>query len=197
MTVTLADRGTARDVHDLLAERWSPRSFDPDAVLDDATLVRLLEAARWAASAMNAQPWRFLVARRGTEAHARLFATLAGTNQLWAGDASVLVLAVADTQDAEGNPWHYAAYDTGQAVAQLTVQAHADGLAVHQMGGFDRDAVAEAFSLPERLVPQVVVAVGTPSTPERLPDFLAERETAPRQRRELADLLLNPEDLPR
>lgn len=193
----LLERGTARDVHELLAARWSPRSFDPAAVLDDAQLTRLLEAARWSSSAMNVQPWRFLVAHRGTPPHAALVATLTGTNRLWAGDASALILVVADTQDADGNPWHYAAYDTGRAVAQLTVQAHAEGLAVHQMGGFDHAAVATAFTLPERLVPQVVVAVGTASDPDRLPDVLAAREIAPRQRLALADLLLNPEVLPR
>src|ERR1700734_472812 len=93
---------TAVPVHPLLAERWSPRAFDRSHELDDAALTALLEAARWAPSAANSQPWRFLVTRRGDEAHARLFAALAPGHQAWAGAASTLVLVAARTAAEDG-----------------------------------------------------------------------------------------------
>src|SRR6201997_5068740 len=97
MTRHLSGKGarTAAPVHPLLAERWSPRGFDRAHELDDVALTALLEAARWAPSAQNSQPWRFLVTRRGEEAHARLLAALAPGNQAWAGAASALILVAA------------------------------------------------------------------------------------------------------
>src|SRR5581483_6605899 len=177
-------------VHPLLAERWSPRGFDQVHELADDRLTALLEAARWAPSAANSQPWRFGVARRGEEAHARLFAALARGNQAWAGAASALVLVAARTADGDGRPQPWALYDTGQAVAALVTQAQADGLAVHQMGGFDTEAVRTAFGLDEALTPVVVLAVGLQAGPAGLPEHLASREAAPRTRHPLAGLLL-------
>ncbi|MFZ5850634.1 MAG: nitroreductase family protein [Actinomycetota bacterium] len=186
----------AKSLHQLLAQRWSPRAFDPEHEVADATLVRLLEAARWAPSAANTQPWRFLVARRGTAAFDRLFAVLAPGNQVWAGRASVLLLVAAETVDPDGRPRTHAGYDTGQAVAHLTVQAQAEGLDVHQMGGFDAPAAAAAFDLPPHLSPVVVVALGRRTHPGTLPEPLAARETAPRTRRPVGELLLPAGDLP-
>ena len=151
---------TTVPVHPLLAERWSPRGFDQAHELADDRLTALLEAARWAPSAANSQPWRFLVARRGEQAHARLFAALAPGNQAWAGAASALVLVAARTAGEDGRPQPWALYDTGQAVAALVTQAQADGLAVHQMGGFDTGAVQAGFGLGEALTPVVVLAIG-------------------------------------
>jgi nitroreductase len=135
---------TTVSVHPLLAERWSPRGFDRAHEIGGEALAALLEAARWAPSAGNSQPWRFLVTRRGEPAHDRLFAALAPGNQAWAGAASALILVAARTAGDEGRPQPWALYDTGQAVAALVTQAQADGLAVHQMGGFDTDAVRAA-----------------------------------------------------
>jgi nitroreductase len=104
-------------VHPLLAERWSPRSFDTAAELTDRQLCALLEAARWAPSAGNSQPWRFLVARRGTAEFGRLFGTLKPGNQAWAGRASALILVAAETTDPAGRPRPWALYDTGQAAS--------------------------------------------------------------------------------
>ena len=140
---------TTVPVHPLLAERWSPRGFDQAHEIGDDSLTALLEAARWAPSAGNSQPWRFLVTRRGDEAHGRLFAALAPGNQAWAGAASALVLVAARTAGDDGRPQPWALYDTGQAVAALVTQAQADGLAVHQMGGFDTAAVRAGFGLGE------------------------------------------------
>jgi nitroreductase len=177
-------------VHPLLAERWSPRGFDRAHEIGDEALAALLEAARWAPSAQNSQPWRFLVTRRGEPAHDRLFAALAPGNQAWAGAASALILVAARTAGDDGRPQPWALYDTGQAVAALVTQAQADGLSVHQMGGFDTDAVRAELGLGENLTPVVVLAVGRHDSEAGLPEPLAAREAAPRTRHPLGDLLL-------
>ncbi|WDZ83266.1 nitroreductase family protein [Micromonospora cathayae] len=181
---------TAHPLHPLLAERWSPRSFDPEHGLDHADLTPLLEAARWAPSANNSQPWRFLVTRRGTDDFVRLYDTLSAGNQVWAGAASALLLVAAETVDGDGRARSHALYDTGQAVAHLVVQAQAHGLVTHQMGGFDAGAVRAAFDLPDQVTPVVVLAVGQVAAADRLPAPLAAREEAPRSRLPLDSLLL-------
>jgi len=181
---------TTVPVHPLLAERWSPRGFDRAHELDDEGLTALLEAARWAPSAQNSQPWRFLVTRRDEEAHVRLFAALAPGNRAWAGTASALVLVAARTGGDDGSPQPWALYDTGQAVAALVTQAQADGLAVHQMGGFDTAAVRAEFGLGDTLTPVVVLAIGRRDSATELPEPFAAREAAPRTRRPVSDLLL-------
>lgn len=173
-----------------LAERWSPRAFDPEAVVDEAKLTAALEAARWSPSANNSQPWRFVVARRGSEAFAAIVENLMGFNQLWAGAAGALVVAFAETVDAEGAERPWARYDVGQAVAHLSVQAHHDGLHTHQMGGFVADGLRQAFGIEERFVPVSVTALGMLGDAESLPEQLRERELAPRTRRPLEDVVL-------
>jgi nitroreductase len=179
-------------LHPLLAERRSPRALDAARRVDAAALRRILEAARWAPSANNSQPWRFGLARRGDAAFDALFAALMPGNQAWAGRASALVLVAAADADREGRALRWAPYDAGQAVAHLTVQAQAEGLVVHQMGGFDPDAAARAFHLPERTTPLVVLAVGYHDPAADLPAPLAERERAPRVRAAVDELLLEP-----
>jgi nitroreductase len=181
---------TAVPVHPLLAERWSPRGFDRAHELGDDDLSALLEAARWAPSAGNSQPWRFLVTRRGEPAHTRLFAALNPGNQAWAGAASALILVAARVAADDGTPHPWALYDTGQAAAALVTQAQAHGLAVHQIGGFDTAAVRAGFGLEDNLVPVVVIAAGRADPDADLPEHLAAREAAPRTRRPVADLLL-------
>jgi nitroreductase len=190
---TAAMRKTASTtvpVHPLLAERWSPRGFDRAHEIGDEALSALLEAARWAPSAQNSQPWRFLVTRRGEPAHDRLYAALAPGNQTWAGAASALILVAARTAGDDGRPQPWALYDTGQAVAALVTQAQADRLSVHQMGGFDTGAVRAELGLGENLTPVVVLAVGRHDSEAGLPEPLAAREAAPRTRHPLGDLLL-------
>jgi nitroreductase len=181
---------TSVPVHPLLAERWSPRGFDRAHELGDRALTALLEAARWAPSSKNSQPWRFLVTRRGEEVHRRLFAALAPGNQAWAGAASALVLVAARTVGDDGRPHRWALYDTGQAVAALVIQAQADGLAVCQIGGFDTAAVRAEFGLGEDLTPVVILAIGRGGGTADLPEHLAAREATPRTRRPVSDLLL-------
>jgi nitroreductase len=173
-------------LHPLLAQRWSPRAFDPDAVLDDVALGALLEAARWAPSSMNHQPWRFVVARRGDAVHATVLERLAPANQRWARHAAALVVAVAEVE-RDGHHLGSARYDLGLAVAQLVLQATADGLATHQMGGFDHAGLHSDLAMPAGFVPVVVVAVGPAGDPAGLDEDLKTRERAPRHRRPLAE----------
>ena len=180
---------TAVPLHPLIAERWSPRGFDASHVLTRADLLPLLEAARWAPSAGNTQPTRWVVTLRGEHAYDRLAGCLSSGNQPWAPRASALLVAVSLEADEDGRPYPWHLHDTGQATALLTVQAHAQGLHVHQMGGFDADGVRREFGLSERQRPSVVVAVGVPGG-EALPERLAQRESAERTRRPLEELLL-------
>jgi nitroreductase len=179
-------------LHPLLATRRSSRAFDQGHQLDDATLTNLLDAARWAPSANNSQPWRFGVARRGEAAFDALAGALNVGNRGWAARASVLLLVAAADVDTSGRHLPWAAYDVGQSVAHLTVQAQAAGLLVHQMGGFDARAAARVFDLPASVTPLVVVAIGRHDADAALPEPLAERERAPRVRAAVDELLLRP-----
>jgi nitroreductase len=181
---------TATPLHPLLAERWSPRALDPDHRLDEAQLTALLEAARWAPSASNTPPWRFAVTLRGTAEHAAVLDALAPGNRMWAHAASALVVAAAETVDPDGAARPWALYDTGQAVAHLSVQAEHEGLAVHQLGGFDRDQLRSVLAASESVEPLVVLAVGRREAAGVLPEPFASRETAPRQRLPLRQLLV-------
>ncbi|WP_243075785.1 nitroreductase family protein [Microbacterium sp. SS28] len=181
---------TEAPILDVLAERWSTRIFDPAAVIDEGALASALEAARWAPSASNTQPTHYIVARRGGEAHAAIVVTLAGFNQAWAGDASVLIPVLAETADETGAPRPWALYDAGQAAAHFTVQAHAVGLYTHQLGGFDVEAVRAAFALDERFRPITIIAVGSLGDPAAASVAIVDRENAPRQRRPIADSVL-------
>ncbi len=182
---------TAVPLHPLLAERWSPRGFDEQHRLSDTQVMALLEAARWAPSSVNSQPWRFLVGHRGDSTFAGLLESLAAGNRLWAGNASALTLVAAETADPmTGAARSHAVYDAGQAVALLTAQAQAEGLGVHQMGGFSARRVTENFGLDAALTPVIILAVGKPDPAATLPDDLATRERAPRVRKPLEDLLI-------
>lgn len=181
---------TTAPVIDHIAERWSPRAFDTDFTLEEGALRGIFEAARWAPSASNTQPWRFIIARRGSEAFGKIVEHLLGFNQMWAGSAAALIVNVAEKTTADGNPQPWAEYDLGQAVAYLSVQAHSEGLHLHQMGGFDHDAIAEAFDLDDRQAVISITALGRIGSADQLPEKLAERETAPRERLAVEDLVL-------
>ncbi len=174
----------------VLAERWSPRAYDASAEIPEPALIAALEAARWSPSANNTQPWRFIVARRGTAEFETITSALMGFNQAWAGSAGALVVAVAEVIDPDGNERRWATYDLGQAVAHLSVQAHHDGLHAHQMGGFDAEAMRTAFGLDEHFAPISVTALGVLGDPDNLPAPLREREIAPRTRRPLDEILV-------
>ena len=182
--MTLTDERTATTstpLHPLLAERWSPRAWAPTAVTGEQVRP-LFEAARWAPSALNGQPWRFVVGHRGDSTWDLLHDALTSGNQPWAASAPLLVLAATQTTDDAGQPRSTAAYELGLAVSQLTVQAHAEGLHVHQMGGFSADAVRASLGLPETMTPYVVLAIGQYGDPDALAEPYRSRELAPRTR---------------
>ena len=167
----------------LLAQRWSRLAYDPRPI-PEATLRALFEAARWAASSMNEQPWRFVLARRqDADAFQATLATLAQGNAVWARNAGALILAAHTTRFVRNDrPNAWAAHDLGMAVANLLLQATAEGLVCRAMGGFDADAARRALALPEDVQPLTILAVGFPGEHEALTHDLQARERAPRAR---------------
>jgi nitroreductase len=184
---------TTFPIHDILAERWSPRAFADRAIPPDI-LGSLLEAARWAPSSRNLQPWRFVIAERhrNAEGFARILGTLMEGNQLWAQHASVLLIVAAKpTIDQSERANTYALYDVGQAVAHLSLQAMSVGLYIHQMGGFRRDLAREALAIPAGFDPVVSAAIGYLAAPSTLPQDVRERELDPRTRHPLSELVFS------
>jgi len=175
-------------IHDLIRERWSPRAFSSRPV-EKEKLHSLFEAARWAASGGNQQPWNFLFATsEHPEEHARFASILFEGNSRWAQQAPVLILTVAKLYDVPGKE-HISYYDTGMAASNLVTQAIELGLNTHQMGGFSVEKAHEELNIPEGYTPLTMIAVGYPGTPETLPDDLRERELAPRTRKALTDFV--------
>ena len=156
------DAGATAGLHPLLAGRWSPTTFEPAYELSGAEVELLLEAARWAPSAGNSQPWAFVVGRRGDATHARLVRHLAGSSARWAPTASALVANLSHRL-VEGTDWEhseFALYDLGQAVAHMTVQAHAMDLHVRQFRAFDRTGIAAEFGVPRHWEVTTLSAIG-------------------------------------
>jgi len=179
------------DINPLVSNRWSPRAFDGTKSVSNETLLSLFEAARWAPSAFNLQPWRFIVAKKeDTEAFQTMFGCLLPGNQRWADKASALVIVVVEKQapDAE-KPNASADFDAGLAVGSLSVEATARALYIHQMGGIDRDKVKETYALPEGYVARIGIAIGHVGDAESLEDDLKAKELAPRQRKAMEDIL--------
>lgn len=186
----LAD--TQTPIHDLIGRRWSPRAFSEQRVEPDK-LRSVLEAARWAPSSRNEQPWAYLVATRDDpEGYERLLGVLANTNRLWAQKAPVLILTLAHTELAkDGTPNRHGFYDAGQATSNLLMQATSLGLATHQMGGFDVEAARERFQVPAGWEPVSVMALGYPGDVESLPDQFREREMEQRRRKALDEFVFS------
>ena len=176
-------------VHPVLNERFSPRAFS-DRAITDAELELVLEAARWAPSSMNEQPWRFLVTRKGGDGHAELLAALNPSNQVWADKAPVLILnLVHRTLSKNGQENYHARHDLGLATAQLTAQATALGMGLHILGGFNAEMVRTAFEIPDTYDLVSVIALGFPGDPESLPEHLQQRELQHSPRRPLSELV--------
>jgi nitroreductase len=177
---------TQAPIHELIRRRWSPRAFSERSVEPDK-LLSLFEAARWASSASNEQPWAFLVA---SQQDPKNFEAMAGVlvefNRTWANKAPVLILTLAHTQfEKDGKPNRHAFYDLGQAAANLALEATALGLATHPMAGFNVEAARERFAVPEGWEPVSVIALGYPGDPDSLTEKLRMRETAQRHRKPL------------
>jgi nitroreductase len=180
----------AHPVLDVVRDRWSQRAFTARPVAA-GVLLSMLEAARWAPSSANEQPWHFLIARRDDPpAFEKLLACLTASNQRWAKDAGALLLIVARMNSVRsGRPNPYALHDAGLALANLLLEATSRGLATHPMAGFDAAMTRTAFSIPSGFDPVTVVAVGDPGESSALPEDLAAREVAPRLRRPLAEFV--------
>lgn len=170
-----------------IAERWSPRAFD-ERLIAEEDLVAMFEAARWAASAFNAQPWRFVYAGRNEPGFELLLACLRDSNQAWARHAAVLTIAVAKTTHEDGSANGHAIHDLGQAMATLAIEATARGIHVHQMAGFYPDKARALLGVPDGYEPKTAAAFGYLGDRSRLSEKLQEREAAPRQRKPLAEL---------
>ncbi|HZI19764.1 MAG TPA: nitroreductase family protein [Pyrinomonadaceae bacterium] len=177
-------------VDDLLRRRWSPLAFSARSVGPE-TLLSLFEAARWAPSSFNGQPWRFVVATKDEpEEFNRMLGCLVPANQRWAKDAPVLMLAVASLNFAhDGRPNRHAMYDTGAAVMCMILQATSLGLYAHQMGGFIPERARETYSIPGGFEPAAAVALGYLGDPESLPEDLRARERKPPVRQPLRDFV--------
>jgi nitroreductase len=183
---------TLHDLHPVLINRWSPRAFDEKAV-EKVKIERMFEAARWSPSASNEQPWRFIVGIKGDETYQKIFDTFVEFNQLWAITAPVLVLSVGYTKSlknpGQNNPTY--TYDVGQAVAHLSFQAHADGLHVHQMAGFDVSKAELDFNVPADYKVLTALAVGYIGDPEILHPNLKVMEYDKRERRPAAETVFS------
>ena len=182
--------GVAGMVEHIL-HRWSPRSYaDRDVSTED--LKKGFEAARWAASSFNEQPWRFLVGRRGDATYKKIFDTLVQFNQDWVKSAPVLILSVARKHFAHNgqinrHSWH----DTGAAMATFILQITALGLHAHSMAGFDHQKAKAAFQIPDDFETVAVTAVGYLGDPEVLPEEMRKSEVAPRQRKDLKEFVFS------
>jgi nitroreductase len=175
---------------DGLRRRWSPRAF-ADRPVEPEKLRSLLEAARWAPSSFNAQPWNFIVATKDDPADfARLLDCLVAGNQIWARSAPVLMVSVATSAFAHnGKPNRHSFYDTGAAVAMLTVQATVMDLYVHQMAGFVPEKVKAAYNVPDTAEPVSAIAVGYLGDPAILPEDLRKREETPGTRKRAVEFV--------
>jgi nitroreductase len=181
---------TAVPVNEVIAIRRSPRSFDEQVAISNTDLVGILEAARWAPSAFNGQPWRFFVGKRGDTTFNQILTSLVEFNQGWAKNASALILVAAQPTRDDGSIHADYQFDCGLSVAQLVIETHDRGLIAHQMTGFDKDKARTSVEMPTELVPVVVIAIGKQDSHEKLPAGLAEREVAPRGRKTLEEIVL-------
>jgi nitroreductase len=181
---------TSSPIHDIISHRWSPRSFDSRPV-EREKLRSLFEAARWAASSYNAQPWNFIVATKDEpENYKKILDCFVEFNQGWAKSAPVLAISVAALKFAHnGEPNHHGFHDVGQAAATLALEATNLGLQVHQMAGIFPQKAKEIFHIPDGYEAVAGIAIGYPGDSSALPDQLREQEHAARQRKPLASFV--------
>ena len=180
---------TSVSLHPLIADRWSPRAYDEDATISSEDLTAIFEAARWAPSAFNAQPWKFVVGLRGHENFTSITSFLSAFNQEWASRSSALILTNAITLREDGKVNPTALYDIGLAVSLLTVEANHRGYDVHQMSGFDNAAAKTKFALGGGIEPVTCIAIGKRTSPDSLSEEIKARELAPRSRKSLSEIV--------
>ncbi|MCX8054552.1 MAG: nitroreductase family protein [Ignavibacteria bacterium] len=181
---------TSVEINELSRKRWSPRSFDANRPVSRQQIIALCEAARWAPSCYNDQPWKFIICDKFTnkEAYDKLFNCLVEFNQGWAVNAPVLIAVIAANKlsfNGEENRW--SGYDCGAAAATIAYEAVRQGLVTHQMGGFDTEKLMKEFSVPENHTPMAVIAVGYQGSPDSLSEQYQNTEKAERSRRPLGE----------
>jgi len=179
-------------VHNLILERWSPRAFSDKPVPQDL-LRSIFEAARWAPSSSNEQPWAYLVATKDNQDNfEKMLSVLVEFNANWAKSAPVLAIAVSELAFAKNNaPNRNAQYDTGAATMLLSMEATSNGLFVHQMAGFDPEKARQVFGIPAGWDAIAAVAVGYAGDPDSLPPPLRDREIAPRTRKPISEFVMS------
>lgn len=177
-------------VDELISKRWSPYGFDERGIAE-SDLCSLFEAARWAASCFNEQPWRYVVARReDTEEFSRLLSCLVEGNQTWARSAGALALGVVSLNfSRNGRPNRHAVHDLGLASAQLSMEATARGLSIHQMAGILPEKAREVYGIPDGYEAKTALAIGYRSTSKELDPKFVERDATARNRNPLSDFL--------
>ena len=180
---------TELNLHPLITNRWSPRALDIDDAISNDDMYAILEAARLAPSAFNEQPWRFIFGKRGEETFDQILAGLGEFNQMWAKNASALLLVTGVKQRSNGDAHPSYQYDLGLAVSQGTFEAHHRGYITHQMTGFSHDAMCKTFDLTTT-EPVVVIAIGKQADADILPEAMAEREKLAPNRKPLSELIL-------
>ncbi len=173
-------------IHPLIAERHSSRLMDPNRPIASAQIEQLLEAARWAPSSNNQQPWRYLIfSNQHPQALQTARQCLSTSNQIWANRAPLLILALAEQTRPDGRPNPKALHDLGMANENLLLQATALGLHCRPMGGFDVECIRQAFHIPDQFEPIIIIAIGYPASADQFPEEIQQKEQQPRQRRPL------------
>jgi nitroreductase len=181
---------TSVEIHEVLANRRSPRSLDATALLADEDLLAILEAGRWAPSASNGQPWRFFVGKRGDSIFNLILDSLAPFNQGWAHRSSALILVAGVHSREDGTPNKGFLYDCGLAVSQMVFETHHRGFVAHQMTGFDATKAATNLGVVESLIPVAVISIGKQAPADQLEGAIFERENAPRERKALSEIVV-------
>ena len=177
------------DVDEIFLNRWSPRSMSGDEISREV-LFSLFEAARWAPSSNNNQPWRFLYARRNTDYWPIFFDLLTEQNKIWAKNAAALIVVISKTTfDYNEKPARTHSYDAGAAWENLALQGSLKGLVVHGMQGFDYDKAKRALNIPDVFQVEAMIAIGKPGKKEDLPESLQEREM-PSPREKLSEIVM-------
>ena len=182
---------TSQPIHELIKHRWSPVGFDRERGIDRPTLLSILEAARWAASSANLQPWRFIAAPRDNPTEfQRALSVLKEGNQTWGQHAAVLLIAVTQRYPKPDYRHPYASHDLGLAVGQLVLQALDHGVYAHQMAGIYPEKAREIYQIPDEFEPFTAIALGyRAANLDHLGDGQRERESAPRQRMALSEII--------
>jgi len=182
---------TQHPVLEIIRDRWSARSFS-DKAISEASMHTMIEAASWAFSSNNEQPWRYAVAYKGTPLFDKFYGLLMGGNQAWCKNAAALVLSLGKkTHMSNGQPNSAMLHDVGAANMLLTLQANDLGISTHMLGGYDAAKAAEIFNLGDDVVPVYMIALGYPDNHEKLEEPYRTREITPRTRKNLKDILVD------